>query len=304
MPYLLMLLFLVPRAASQVTTKLNSNDFSKLKTTGSFLYVLITAIFSLPVFWVANGFSLVINPTVATYAAIYGTCGTINVILTVFMYKFASVTFVNFIMGTVSLIASALLGALILNEEITPSLILQIALMLVCIVTMFVGETKEKKRSTSENKKLNFLSFILPAAYALLSVIATFALKRYTASDNYTDTNSLFFMCNVWALVYVIPLFFIFAKKEKAPREEIRKICTDKRCLFVLLNTIVGSLVTIVSTLLLAQMDVALHAPVISALGYVAIAIATPIVKERLDKYKIAATVIAILSLFLPMIIF
>ena len=180
MPYLLMLLFLVPRTASQVTTKLNSNDFSKLKTTGSFLYVLITGVFSLFVFFAANGFSLNINPTVATYAAIYGTCGTINVIITVFMYKFASVTFVNFIMGTISLVASATLGALILNEEITPALILQIALMLVCIVTMFVGETKDKKNSASEKKGLNPLSFILPSAYAFLSVIATFALKYYT----------------------------------------------------------------------------------------------------------------------------
>jgi hypothetical protein len=54
---------------------------------------------------------------------------------------------------------------------------------------------------------------------------------------------------------------------------------------------------------MIAQMDVAVYTPITSAIGFVALAIATPLVRERLDRYTLTATAIALLSLFLPLLI-
>ena len=93
-------------------------------------------------------------------------------------------------------------------------------------------------------------------------------------------------------------------QKEKFSMHDIVDACADKRSAIALLTTVLGVIKTITTALLIERMDVALYTPVITALGFVAMAIASPIVREKLDRYKICSIAIAILSLFLPTLIF
>ena len=135
----------------------------------------------------------------------------------------------------------------------------------------------------------------------------TILIKLYLQDESAADANSLYFMTNVFCIIYSAPILLVMMlmRKKKDPEpSEILRACVDKRCLGAFINTGVGAITTITCTVLIEQMDVALYTPVISALGFIAMAVVTPLVKERLDIYKIAATVIAILSLFLPSLVF
>ena len=303
MPYLLLLAYMIPRTTCIVTTKLNSSSFSAFGLTGSLLYTLETSIFSLPVYWIAAGCTLALNSTVWMYGALYGICSFACLILAVFMYNHGSVTLVNFVSSTVTLIASSAFGAILLGEEITPALILRVSLMLICVLTLFLGSDRSEGAAVRK-KRFNPLSILLPAIYALFGLGATFIIKYFTADAAATDTNSLFFVVNVFGAVYSIPMILISAKKDKLRAREVVGICTDKRTSYAAVNTLFGGVQAIITALLIASMEVSLYTPVVTALGFICMAIATPIVRERLDRYNIAATAIAIASLFLPMLIF
>jgi len=55
--------------------------------------------------------------------------------------------------------------------------------------------------------------------------------------------------------------------------------------------------------MMIASMDVAVYTALTSALGFIALAIATPLVRERHDRYTLAATVLAVLSIVIPLFI-
>ena len=312
MPYLLLLAYLVPRTASIVTSKKSSSAFLALGFTGSLLYTLEISVLSLFVYWMANGFTLSLNGTVLIYGAAYGFFAFFCLLITVFMYNYGSITLVNFVSSIVSLISSSVFGALLLGEKITPTLILRVALMLLCVFIVYLGAKKgeetnrvaEQKAAEKRKKKLSPLSIILPSLYALSGLAATFLVKYYTADPTATDTNSLFFTVNLFSLVYTLPLLYFASKKQKLGFKQVALACVNKRSLIVVLNSVVGGVQTIITALLIERMDVALYTPVTSAIGYIALAVATPIVREKLDRYTVIATVAAVLSIFLPILIF
>ena len=314
MPYLLLLAYLLPRTTAIVTCKKSSSAFSTFGFTGSLLYTLETSILSLLVYWMANGFKLSFNGTVLIYGAGYGFFAFFCLLITVFMYNYGSITLVNFVSSIVSLISSSVFGALLLGEKITPALVMRVALMLLCVFIIYWGARKGEETNrvaeqkagdmTKKEKKFSPLSFILPSLYALSGLAATFLVKYYTADPTATDTNSLFFTVNIFSLIYTLPLLYFASKKQKLGFKQVALTCVNKRSLIVVLNSVVGGVQTIITALLIERMDVALYTPVTSAIGYIALAVATPIVREKLDRYMVTATVIAILSIFLPMFIF
>ena len=312
MPYLLLLAYLVPRTASIVTSKKSSSAFLALGFTGSLLYTLEISVLSLFVYWMANGFTLSLNGTVLIYGAAYGFFAFFCLLITVFMYNYGSITLVNFVSSIVSLISSSIFGALLLGEKITPALILRVALMLLCVFIVYRGAKKgeetnrvaEQKAAEKTKKKLSPLSIIFPSLYALSGLAATFLVKYYTADPTATDTNSLFFTVNLFSLVYTLPLLYFASKKQKLGFKQVALACVNKRSLIVVLNSVVGGVQTIITALLIERMDVALYTPVTSAIGYIALAVATPIVREKFDRYTVIATVVAVLSIFLPILIF
>ena len=305
MPYLLLLVYLIPRVCSALTTKHNSTAYSRLGVPGAFLYSILTGIYSLFFFWALNGFKLYINSAVSLYAMVYGACVVLSLSVTVFMYNHGSMALINFISGTLSLTASAVFGALLLGEKITPELILRISLMMLCVLTVFIGT--KNSNIDEEKKSLSPLTFILPAFAAIIGLVVTFLIKYYTVDPNVTDTNSLFFMTNVFCIAYALPILFVLTVIERGKGVDISdllKACVDKRSLGAFATTGLGAVQTVITALLITSMDVATYTPVISAMGFLAMAIVTPLVRERLDKSKIIATVIALLSLFLPSLIF
>jgi len=153
MPYLLMLGYLLTRTFSAVTTKSNSRSYSALGAIGSFLYIFVTAVYSLFFFWALNGFVLTINTTVIIYGALYAGIVIMNLVPTVFMYNYGSITSVSFISNTISLIASAIAGVLVFSEVFTLDKLVRIAIMLLCVYHFYRIEKKASRGRARRKKK-------------------------------------------------------------------------------------------------------------------------------------------------------
>ena len=307
MPYLLLLVFFLTRVFASVTTKMNSRSFSAFGNTGSLLFVMETSIFSLLFFWGMNGFKLFINPTVALYSAVYGALVVLNLFCTVFVYNYGSVATVSFVIGTVSLIASMISGMLLFGERMMPDKLLRIGLMFVCIFIVLLGAKKNApvtEREAKGHSGIHPLAIILPTAMAVISTCVSLIIKYYSTDVTATDSNTLFFMTNLFSLIYSIPIVFVTMKRDKISPKDVIVICKDKRSAVVFLNTAIGCVQAGVTALLLATMDVAVYTPLTSALGFIALAAATPMVRERLDRYTVCATAVAILSIVLPTVLF
>lgn len=307
MTYLLLLIFFMTRVGAAVTTKMNSRSFSAYGVTGSFLYIIETSLFSLLFYWVMNGFKLDINSTVLIYGAIYGAAVVFALICSIFVYNYSSIATVNFIVGTVSLVASMFAGILLFDEKMMPDKLLRIGLMFVCIFIVLCGARKNAPKTERQAKKktrIHPLTIILPIMSALISTGTSIIVKLYTAAPEATDSNSLFFMTNLFSFVYSVPIIFAVMKWENITLASTLKICADKKSAVAFLNTAIGSVQTITMALLLVTMDIAVYTPITSAIGFIALAVATPIVRERLDRYTVLATAVAILSIVLPTVLF
>ena len=308
MPYLVLLVYFATRVTSAITVKSNSRSFSVYKSTGSFLYIIETSLFSLFFYWALNGFKLSVNPTVTLYAAIYGAIVVCSLTISIFVYNYGSLAMVNFITSTVSLISAMLSGMILFDEVLTPDKLLRLGLMFVCTVIILLGARKNAPHPTdTEQKKrkgVHPLALILPALTAILGTGTSVLIKSYSGASLSTDSNSLFFMTNVFSFAYSIPIIFLTMRKNKVSPREIVQICADKRSAIALATTAIGSIQAIATALLLEAMDVAVYTPVTNAIGFIALAIATPIVREKLDRYTVCATIVSVLSIILPVVLF
>jgi drug/metabolite transporter (DMT)-like permease len=270
------------------------------------MYTIETSLLSLLCYWAYNGFHLSFNPTVTLYGAVYGALVVVSLIFTTFMYNYGSIAFINFVTSTVSLISAALAGILFFDETITPDKLLRIAMMIVAVFVVMLGARKKMPVADQNSKKkrgIHPFVIIMPTLVAIAGTGASIVLKAYIATDGATDENSLFFMTNVFSFAYTIPILCFIAKREKIGAREIGKIFIDKRGVILILSIAVGGVQSIITALMVARMDVAVYTPIASAIGFVALAIATPLVRERLDRYTLTTTAIALLSLFLPLLI-
>ena len=303
--------FFLTQIFSDVMRKKNSNAFSVSGITGSLFYVFETSLFALFYFWALNGFKLSFNNHVLVYGMIYGIVVILTLVLSIFVYRYATFSFVTFVSGSVSLMLSLLVGNLLFNEVISPDKILRIALMLVATFVIFLGnKNKDNKKSSSEEHQANIVkrNFVIACVIivlnSILAAVATAILKFYAGDPNVTDQNSFFFATNVFSALFVLPILPFTMKKNKVKMSELFRMVKSKKTVYSAVTTINSNIRSIIQILILGMMDVSIFSPISSALGFVAVAIATPIIGEKLNKYTVISTIIAIVSVFLPFFLF
>ena len=303
--------FFLTQIFSDVMRKKNSNVFSVSGITGSLFYVFETSLFALFYFWALNGFKLSFNNHVLVYGMIYGIVVILTLVLSIFVYRYATFSFVTFVSGSISLMLSLLVGNLLFNEVISPDKILRIALMLVATFVIFLGnKNKDNKKSSSEEHQANIaksnfvIACVIIVLNSILAAVATAILKFYAGDPNVTDQNSFFFATNIFSALFVLPILPFTMKKNKVKMSELFRMVKSKKTVYSAVTTINSNIRSIIQILILGMMDVSIFSPISSALGFVAVAIATPIIGEKLNKYTVIATIIAIVSVFLPFFLF
>ena len=289
-----------------VIKKKITNSFSTKGISGSLFYVLETSIFAMFVFFALNGFRLYVNPRVVFYGFLYGVVVIISVATSIFVYKYVTIAFAGFAASCLTLIMSLALGVLLFSETVTAGNLLRIALMLCAVAVSFVGAGGFGKGTplTAIKQNKHFLKGIaLILVLGIIACLSTVVMKYYTADEGVTDSNSLFFMTNVFSAILVIPMIPFAAKHDSVKLAELVGLIKSKGTVFAMLSTASSNLCSIVSILILAKLDVSVFTPISGALGFIATAVATPIVREKLDKYTVIATLLSISSVALPALI-
>ena len=302
---ILIALYLAFRVVNDVVKKKVSNSFSGNGVSGSLFFVLETSIFAMLVFFVLNGFKLYVNPRVAFYGFLYGVIVIVAVASGVFVYNYATIAFVGFASSGVNLLLSLLLGVVLFSEKVGFGTVFRIVLMLLAALVSFIGAggfgKGDSVKALRGNKFLVgiFFTVIIGVTTSLANVL----MKYYGTDPGVTDSNSFFFMTNVFSGLLVIPMIPFAAKRDGVKFSELVDYVKGKKALYAMLTTASSNLCSVFSILILAMIDVSVFTPLQGALGFVSIAIATPIIREKLDKYTLIATALAIASVAVPELI-
>ena len=174
--------------------------------------------------------------------------------------------------------------------------------MLLAAVVSFIGAGGfGKGTSLKPLRGKGFLGgIIFTALMGLTGSLSTVLMKYYGADPGVTDSNSFFFMTNVFSGLLVIPMIPFAARRDGVKFSELLDYVKGKKAVYAMLTTASSNLCSVVMILLLTMIDVSVFTPLSGALGFISIAIATPIIRERLDRYTVTATALAIASVALP----
>ena len=310
MIYPLFSFYFLTRILSDVMRKKNSSTFSADGLTGTLLYVFETSLFALFYFWALNGFQLKFNSTVVLYGLLYGIIVIVSLVTSIFVYNYASFAFVSFVSGSMTLILSLLSGVILFEETISVEKILRVVIMLGATAVIFIGRNsgkdKNEEKSGTKGEKRKKLIIVLSTIVfmSLIGAAGTAVLKFYSADPNVTDQNSFFFITNIFSALLVMPVLTFTMKRDKIELLDLWKMVKSKKSIYSAITTFNSNIHSIIQMLLLGMMDVSVYTPVSSAFTFVAVDVATPIIGEKLNKYTIIATAIAVLSVVLPAIIF
>jgi len=311
MLYILLGIHFLSRILSDIMRKKNSSVFSVNGLTGSLFYVFETSLFALFYFWALNGFHLVFNRTVMIYGLIYGIIVIASLVPSVFVYNYASFAFISFVSGSMTLILSFVSGMVLFGEQVSFGKIIRGVMMLCAAALVFIGRTAKKtknaeaKENTEAEKRKNLITVLSILVFsAFLGAAGTAVLKYYSADSMAADQNSFFFVTNVFSAVLVLPILPFTMKRDKITVSALWKMVKSRKTVYSAITTLNSNINSIVQLFLLGMMDVSVYTPVTSAFTFVAIAAATPIIGEKLDKYTVAATVLAVMSVVLPSLLF
>lgn len=290
------------RVLGDVIKKKVTNSFSTNGISGSLFFVLETSIFAMFVFFVLNGFKLYINPLVTFYGFLYGVLVIFSTVCGVFVYNYATIAFVGFVSSCFTLIASQIVGAALFGESVTIPNLVRVAFMLFAAFVSFIG-AGGFKRADAQNAKRFTYALLLTLTLSTVSTLGTIVMKHYTADPGVTDSNSFFFMTNVFSALLVIPLIPITAKRDGIKLSSLIEFVKGRRVFYTMLTTANSNIFSAVTILLLSMIDVSVFTPLSNTLGFISIAVATPLIREKLDKYTIIATALAVASVVIPELI-
>lgn len=303
MLYLLLGIHFFTCLISQIMRKKNSMVFAVKGITGSLFYVFETSILGLFYFCALNGFRLHFNRTVVLYGLLYGIVVIATLIPSIFLYNYASFAFISFISSCLSLVFSLLSGRIFFGEVISEDKLMRIILMLAAAAVIFAGRRLEE-HSDNENREKHrkklFMALLLILFSALVGTMGTAVMKFYMLSEQATDQNSFFFITNIFSAALVLPIFPFVMKRDSVRVKDIWDMVKTQKTLYAAITTMNSNIGSIVQIMILSIMDVSVYTPLSSAMVFVAIIAATPLIGEKLNKYVLIAAVLAILSVVLP----
>ena len=298
---------LASTCVSKFFSKKNSQTFAVGGLGGPLVYTVETSLFSLFFFWMFNGFSLSVNFRTCIYAFFYAIIVIIGLVIGIYMFRFGSFAFISFFRSALTLVASMILGRLAFSEAITPDRIVRVVLLLFAAGLLFFSNLKKSKRKAGNNAKgeklVHPLGVLFVIATSVLGCGSTYIVKRYSLDTGVGDSNSLLFMTNFFSAFLGALILLVYILVRKGEPIGIKKIIVNKNVFNSLFTTLNSNLCSLMTVVIVGMMDVAVYTPVSSAFGFVAVALVAPIIKEKLDKYTVIATIIAVLSVFLPELI-
>lgn len=305
------LLFCISAVATLGTkafSKLCSDMLSKNSVAKYSLFLIINSLIACAFFFVSGGFRLAVNGMTVLYASLYALVVVVSVVSSLIVYRYASISNVNVTTSACSMICTAIIGWSLFSEAFSIQGVLRLVIMLVAIGLVFLDQTRgteQKTEGEDADRKGQKSAHDLVVLVILLCVMTldmsanTIVLKLFADSTRVTDENSFFLLTNViLAIVAAIP-FTVACLKRKGELSEAIAMLRPRKLLPVAGNTVCSNICSIVSVLIMAQMDVSIYSPLSSAIGILVGLVGSWIFRERLGIYSYLAAVVSVIVVFL-----
>lgn len=261
------------------------------------VYVIITGIIAIGVFCILSGFSFAFNRRTVIYSVIFAATIVVMHILTLLRLRLMEIMQITLISSPLSLIMTLAAGYFFFSEEISWITVLRVILS---IAAAWLSVPVKTSSTQTQHLRYDFLlGLILCVVLAILGVFSNILQKAFAIDPSVTDTNSMFFLTNVWmVLICVIGIFLL----DKGHIFQVLRDFKDLSLLqygAVILNTVSNNIGTVLNLELLAIVPMSIHVPVSDALGKLSTAaVATFVAKEKVPLIPIILAVISALLTF------
>ena len=219
--FFLITIFTVTRILSLICSKLCSNTLNKGGLLGHSIYIFLVSAISCITYAAFTGFSFEFDQNTFILSIVLAIASVCSLLTSLVIYRLASVSGVNVITTSLSLITSALIGFFVFNESVDYIRIIRIIIMVMAgIFVYFENVSKEnpQDRKTVSNKVL-FLLIIL--VQLLIGCYTTIQSKLLSGGKLVTDVNTFFFMTNVYMLLGALAIILYFLFKNIITKELI-----------------------------------------------------------------------------------
>ena len=258
------------------------------------LYWLITGCGGCIFFALSSGLNIKINSIVVLYSLLYAFIVMLSLLYNIFAYRLVKISNLNIISNSGSLIVQFVLGFFLFHEALKISGFVRLILMLVALSFVFLGTNKEK--SQKSNSKNSILFCLITLVSIVISTGELLILKYYSLTSVENDVNSLFFLTNVFLVLFALICLII---GNKSNYTENNTQISFKSVFVFLCSVFLGNIGSIICATLVAKVDMSLYSPLNSGIGIIGGSVASLISKEKLKSFYIFAALIAFVAILI-----
>jgi drug/metabolite transporter (DMT)-like permease len=296
---LLFLVLVVVGVGSKAFSKLCSNILSQNSVAKYSLVLVVNSLVACLFFGISSGFRISVNGITLLYSAVYAAIAATAILSGVIVYRYASISNVNIVTSSCGMICTAVIGWLFFAEKVQASNLIRLAIMLVAIVFVFLDQRKNETGSP-ERKRGNAISLVLILAVITASVCGnTVVLKSFAMSERVTDENSFFFFTNVFLLIASLAVFAVVCLRRPGELQSALQLLQPKKLVAIAGNTVCSNVSSLVSVLIVAQLDVSIYSPIASALEIIVGVAGSLLFKEKLGVFAYIAAIAACIAVIL-----
>ena len=299
---ILFLIFAVVGVGSKVLSKLCSNILSENSVAKYSLVLVINSIVACVFFGISGGLKIKVNTATLLYSLIYALIVAISIITGFVVYRYASISNVNIVSSSCSMVCTAVVGWIFFSENVSVTNVIRLVIMIVAIVFVFIDQKNKESAvsSTMKRKKGNLFSLVVIIAIITACGCAnTVVLKAFAMSKSVTDENSFFFFTNVFLLIAALIAFTVTCLRKRGEFKSSVKLLHPKQLVVIGGNTVCSNISSLVSVLLVARMDVSIYSPISSALGIIVGLVGSLIFREKLGVFAYVAVAVACIALII-----
>ena len=298
---LLLFLSAIVSLGARAFSKLSSNIVIGHSKARYALFYAINSTVACAFFIVADEFRVELNLLTFIYSLVFALLVAASLFVSLWMLKFATISGVNILSSSFSLVLSSAMGFLAFSEELTAIKLLRIALMILAAVFVFLDEGRKSKQKSAKNSGLCALLRLGLAVTvsAVISCLVTLVTKLYTNSDAVASDNSFFFWSNAILLVGSLMFIAFLLIKEKSSFIDSLSLLRPRKLVSLAGNTVCSNIGSVIALLLVAQMDLSVYTPVASAIGVIVAVIASVIFREKLGIFSYLAATVACVAVFI-----
>jgi len=258
--YSLILITLALSAASQILSKKFQlgvkNDISTMVGMN-----IVNAIFGIVYFLFLCKFNIEMNITTLVFSALYALLVINSLTIGVVALSKMSILMMSVVAMAGNVCGSVVIGRIFFDEKITANGIMAVIALLSAVIIPYIGDAELKRGRTS----------IPVAIWCFVSngITGTF-LKFYTENENTLHSNNLFFMTNVFCLIFCAMFAIICMCISSKNQERFSfKSLGIKGVANIGARTAISNISSIISVIVIASMPISVYTIITSALGLI-----------------------------------